>query len=420
MKDLTSRFQISDCRGLAAVCLVALVFASRAAPAAAQTPKTLTVSAGEFDRRDAVVPVVVPEGSALGVWTLRDDAGKPTPLQVGPTGRGSFILGELKSGQSRVFRLERSDGGGGAGVDAARQRGTIRLTSGGKDILHYQGEKTPLPPGFEPKFQRGGYLHPLFTPSGKTITDDYPPKHKHHHGVWSPWTKTEFEGRHPDFWNMGDSTGTVEFVNFGPAWGGPVAGGFSATHRFVDLSAKPDPKPALNETWNVVAYRPIRGKVPYNVFDWTSTQTCAASSPLVLPKYYYGGLGFRGRREWDGKDNCTFLTSEGRDRSNGNETRGKWCYVGGKVEGGAAGSGDVAGVAILCHPDNFRFPQPMRLHPDEPFFCFAPSQLGDWSIEPGKPYVAKYRFVTFDGPPDKDEIERLWNDYANPPKATVQ
>jgi hypothetical protein len=62
----------------------------------------------------------------------------------------------------------------------------------------------------------------------------------------------------------------------------------------------------------------------------------------------------------------------------------------------------------------------MRLHPDEPFFCFAPIQLGDWSIEPGKPYVAKYRFVAFDGPPDKAEIERLWNDYANPPKATVQ
>ena len=136
---------------------------------------------------------------------------------------------------------------------------------------------------------------------------------------------------------------------------------------------------------------------------------------MVLPKYLFGGLGFRGRRDWDGKDNCTFLTSEGRDRSNGNETRGKWCWVGGKVEGG-----EMAGVAILCHPDNFRFPQPMRLHPDEPFFCYAPSQLGDWAIEPGKPYVARYRFVVSDGPADKAEVERLWNDYANPPKVTVE
>ena len=48
--------------------------------------------------------------------------------------------------------------------------------------------------------------------AGRVITGDYPPDHIHHHGVWFAWTKTEFEGRHPDFWNMGDGTGTVEFA----------------------------------------------------------------------------------------------------------------------------------------------------------------------------------------------------------------
>ena len=153
---------------------------------------------------------------------------------------------------------------------------------------------------------------------------------------------------------------------------------------------------------------------PYHVFDLTITQTCASDSPLELPKYHYGGLGFRGHKGWDGKANATYLTSEGKDRSNGNETRGKWCHVSGKIDG------QTAGVAVLCHPDNFRFPQPMRLHPDEPFFCYCPSQLGDWKIEPGKPYVARYRFVVMDAGPDAKEIERLWNDYANPPKVTVE
>ena len=55
------------------------------------------------------------------------------------------------------------------------------------------------------------------------------------------------------------------------------------------------------------------------------------------------------------------------------------------------------GIAILCHPENFRAPQPMRLHPKEPFVCYAPSQLGDWAIEPGRPYVSRYRFVVKDG-----------------------
>jgi hypothetical protein len=387
------------------------------APGRAATPKSVTVSAGNADRRDTIVPVTLPADAGPGTWTLRDDAGKATPLQVGPTGRGLFILGELKSGQTRKYKLERSDGGRTGAettVDVQRAGGALKFSSGGRPILSYQGEKTPLPAGFEAKYQRGGYIHPLFTPAGKLVTDDYPPKHKHHHGVWSPWTKTQFEGRTPDFWNMGDGTGTVEPIGVGATWGGPVAGGFTATHRFIDLSAQPQPKAALDEAWNVVVYRPLKGKATYHVFDWQTTQTCASASPLILPKYHYGGLGFRGNREWDGKENCNFLTSEGKDRSNGNETRGTWCHVGGQVDGAPAG------VAILCHPENFRAPQPMRLHPDEPFFCYAPSQLGDWAIEPGKPYVARYRFVVADGAPDKAEIERLYNDYANPPKATVE
>jgi len=42
------------------------------------------------------------------------------------------------------------------------------------------------------------------------------------------------------------------------------------------------------------------------------------------------------------------------------------------------------------------------------------------AIEPGKPYVARYRVIAADGPADAKEIERLWNDYANPPKVTVK
>jgi hypothetical protein len=57
----------------------------------------------------------------------------------------------------------------------------------------------------------------------------------------------------------------------------------------------------------------------------------------------------------------------------------------------------------------------MRLHPDEPFFNFAPQQAGDMSIEPGTTFVARYRFVVHDGPPDAAALNRLWNDFAHPP-----
>jgi hypothetical protein len=61
----------------------------------------------------------------------------------------------------------------------------------------------------------------------------------------------------------------------------------------------------------------------------------------------------------------------------------------------------------------------MRVNPTEPFFCFAPSQLGDWSIEPGKPYVARYRLLITDGEPDRELIEQCWRDLAEPVRVEV-
>ena len=381
----------------------------------ADTPKTLTVAAGKFDRRDAIVQFSLPQG-LKGPLQLRGVAGSPLPVQVEGT-RAWFILPNLKAGEDAAFQIEPLDVDAPAPfhstVTLTKVGGAIKVTEGDREILTYQGEKTPVPPGIKPEMQRGGYIHPVFTPSGKLLTDDYAPDHQHHHGIWSPWTKTEYEGRHPDFWNMGDKTGRVDFDSIGDTWSGLVCGGFRANHKFIDMLAKPE-KAALTEQWEVVIYRPVNGKVPYFIFDLTTTQN-AVDSPLVLTKYLYGGLGFRGRREWKGKDGITFLTSEGKNRKNGNKTRGRWCWCGGLAEGG-----QTIGIAIMDHPSNFRSPQPMRLNPDQPFFCYAPSQLGEWKIEKGTPYVAHYRFVTADGAADVDEINRLWNDYAEPPKVTLE
>jgi hypothetical protein len=254
-------------------------------------------------------------------------------------------------------------------------------------------------------YKRGGYLQALLTPGGLTVTDDFPANHLHHHGVWTPWTKTQFEGRAPDFWNMGAKKGTVEFVALDRVWSGPDAGGLVARHRFVDLLA-PEPRTVLHETWTVTA-RAVAGLRTLFLIDLEVEQTCATPSPLVLPTYHYGGLGFRGSWLWNGEDKGRFLTSEGlTDRLKINETRARWFWMGGPLEGGEGG------VAILGHPGNVRAPQPMRLHPKEPFFSFAPQQMGEMRLVPGETYRAKFRFVTADGELSAAEIEALWKAYA--------
>jgi hypothetical protein len=55
------------------------------------------------------------------------------------------------------------------------------------------------------------------------------------------------------------------------------------------------------------------------------------------------------------------------------------------------------------------------LNPKNPQLCVAPSQDGDWAIEPGKPYVSKYRLLVFDGKPDAKWIEAQWKSYSTAP-----
>ncbi|MGA9773353.1 MAG: PmoA family protein [Blastocatellia bacterium] len=373
------------------------------------------VAAGSLDRRETIVTFSLPKDLKAKSYALRDESGRMIALQVDAERQATFVLSELKAGATKNYRLVESKASAaiGGNVHVARIDDQLTIDVAGRRAFSYREQPSRiLKSDIKEIFRRGGYLDSVYTPLGRSVTDDYPPDHYHHHGIWFAWTKTEFEGRHPDFWNMGDGTGKVEFVAVDSTWSGSVHGGFTSSHRYVDLSGS-KPMTVLNEEWKVAVYKIGLGEKPYSMFDMIVTHECAASSPLVLPEYRYGGIGFRGHRQWLEKDNCFFLTSEGKDRSNGHGTRARWCHIGGRIDG------QLAGIAILDHPANFRAPQPMRINPDQPFFCYAPSLMGQWEITPGKPYVSRYRFIVYDGGPDKVELDRLWNDYANPPQIAI-
>ncbi|HEU0010027.1 MAG TPA: PmoA family protein [Verrucomicrobiae bacterium] len=393
---------------------------------AAERKVTIRLDAGDFDRRDTPVSFSV-ESNIKGHRFLK--AGdRLFPLQINET-NASFFPDPLKRGSQATFEFAVGEPQHkyASSIGATRQNQTVQFTrteagrrSGdvmSKPLFTYQAEPGEFPrANIKELFRRGAYLHPIRTLSGKVITDDFPPNHIHHHGIWWAWTNTEFDGRKPDFWNMGDGKGRVDFVTLERHWSGPVHAGFSSRHRFVDLTG-PKQVEVLTETWTVTAYAQADSQRRWWLFDLVSEQRCATTNTLKLPENLYGGLGLRGSWAWNGATNMNFLTSEGEtDRVKGNKQRGRWCDMWGLLDG------EPAGIAVLCHPSNFRFPQPMRLHPTEPFFNFAPQQAGDMAIKPGETYVSRYRFIVHDGEMTKSEIDRLWNDYAQPPvvKVSVQ
>lgn len=409
------------CFNLLCLPLCAAVFLAGNSARAASALVNVRVSAGKFDRENVAVSSLHP-GFSNAPGIVVKSAGVAVPSQLGEDGRVHFVVEKLAAGASADFEItaatDSAEGAASSRMKVERAGTTLAFrpsdaAANPRPWMAYQAEPGEFPrTDIKPIFKRGGYLHPIATPSGKVVTDDFPPNHVHHHGVWWAWTSTVFDGRKPDFWNMGDGKGRVEFESVDQTWSGAVHGGFRTRHRYVDLTSG-QPVTVLNEAWRVTAFAPKAGS-RYWMFDLVAEHRCATDKELKLPEYRYGGVGLRGNWAWNGEGKALFLTSDGEtDRVKGNTARGRWCDMGGMLDG------ERVGIAILCHPGNFRAPQPMRLHPTEPFFNFAPQQAGNMAIQPGETFVAQYRFVVHDGAPDRAELDRLWNDYAHPPVVTV-
>lgn len=381
---------------------------------AAKKKAYVSIAAGAHDRYETVVSFALPAEFKGDSYALRDPSGQTIPLQIDSARSASFVLPALRAGQTRTYQLVVAGSKPKPGIDLTRRSEGLDFKVGGRSIFSFVTTPASVPAKeIKSVFLRGGYIHPVFTPSGRLVTDDYPSDHYHHHGIWFAWTKTEFEGAHPDFWNVGDGTGKVEFDSLDGAWTGPVYAGFKSRQRYVALTGTP-PKTVLNEQWEVRVYNIGQSGKRFFSFDIVATQHNVSNSALVLEEYRYGGMGVRGHRNWKNKSMVLFLTSEGKTRENGNATRARWIHMSGLVDN------ETVGIAVLDHPVNFRSPQPLRIHPDDPYFNYAPSQLGRFEIKPGEKYVVRYRYVVADGAPDRTELDRLWNDYAAPPQVSLE
>jgi len=282
-------------------------------------------------------------------------------------------------------------------------------------ILQYNHAAVPPPEGVDSIFTRSGFIHPLWSPSGEELTRIQPPDHYHHLGIWNPWTKTNFEGREIDFWNLGKGQGTVRFRGIISLITGKVFGGFRILHEHVDITAPDNEKTALNEEWNVQVWNTGGRENGYWLWDFYSTLNCATDSPVILKKYSYAGFGFRATELWTNK-NSKILTSEGLTRKDGDGSGARWCIVSGEMEN------NNTGIVFMSHPNNREHPEPMRIWEEnanggrgDVFFQFNPVRNFDWKIEPGKNYVLRYRMYVYDGEVSEADAELLWQDFAYPP-----
>lgn len=334
------------------------------------------------------------------------DSGQELFVQSAPSGSIQFLLeAPLAANTSRTYELIPATETEAAGVTIQETETGLDISANGKPVLTYNTATLSPPDGLPDYYQRSGFIHPFYSPSGKILTDGFPAGHTHQHAIFFAWVNTTYKGDFTDFWNQQKETGTIAFRELEMSESGPVYAYFQSKQEALSLKHGP----VLDETWEVKTYA-IPG---YQVIDLTTRQQIIGEDTLFINKYHYGGMGIRMTGEWNEVDSVNYtgpmqvLTSEGiTNRDSANHSRPNWTAVYGPVDGA------TAGVVLFDHPGNFRFPQPVRVHPSMPYFVLTPMLEAGFEQVPGEEYRFTYRIMSFDGEPDPEQIDALWQAYA--------
>ncbi len=385
-------------------------------------PLLLLVHAGEHDRIQTCITAEIPDSLAgvSGFTLQRLEDGKVLPVQRIPATppKIAFLLGKpLAKGKTRTFKLaeaKNKTGNHPALVTLHEGNGKLSFQAGGRPVLTYNHETVLPPKGIGREFSRSGFIHPVHSPSGQILTDDFPRQHHHHqHGLFHAHTKILLDGKTLDVWNQKSRQAGVRHLGFNPGetYSGPVLGGFTARFLVEDIRKPDKPHPLLHEQWRVQ----VQPRQDVFLFDIEISQTSAMERGIEIKKHHYGGMAIRGPEDWTAeRPGVGILTSEGRDRIAGNHSQPEWVDIHGPVDG------QPGGIAVIAHPSSFRHPQHVRLHPKMPYFCFAPMVAGNYHISHNKPQVSRYRYIAHTGKPDPTLNNRVKNDFYNPPRVTFK
>ncbi|NQW36084.1 MAG: PmoA family protein [Flavobacteriales bacterium] len=386
-----------------------------------------TISSGNVERINTTVCVPLQsvnyntDNGNIVLYEITKNSEIEIPCQIEPGHSANlwFILsGISQKSENRdfVIRIQEKQKSI-SGITLKKDEKDLSITYNEKPILNYRFGITYPPAGIDPLFKRSGFIHPLWSPGGEVLSRIQAPDHYHHYGIWGPWTVTHIGEREVDFWNLLKGQGTVKFNSFLSEYEGSVYTGFQAIQNHIDFGASGEDQIAIKELLDVRAWN-ISSEGKIWMVDYTTNINSPLEKGIMLDAYRYGGgIGFRATEKWH-KDNCTVLTSEGKERVDADGTFARWCIV----EGESDTEEGRSGILFLSHPSNRMHPEPMRVWPldgnsgrGDMYFEFVPIRHEDWKLETKKNYTLKYRMIVFDGELDVKTAEMYWAGFASLP-----
>ncbi len=376
-------------------------------------PHRLTVKGAEIELQEAPVVAEVNAPLAVGSYVLRPaPGGAAIPAQVfEERGRRylAVVLARVAPGRDSTYQLEPgtpSEVLPSGGVSLVPQGRNLRV-----EIDHRLVSEYRVNVGRKPFFFQ------LIGPTGDSFTRAYPMAavagedhdHPHQRSCW--FTHGSVNG--VDFWSESPAAGTIKETERDLITEGPVLARLWTKNDWT----APDGTVICADERSVTFYQTARVRI----IDFDVT-IHALSRPVTFGDTKEGMFGLRVASSMDvtRKAGGKITTADGLTDERAWGKASRWVDYVGPVHD------KTVGIAVLNHPDSFRYPttwhvRPYGLFAANPFgwHDFGRPQRGDHTIAPNGAIRFRYRVILHEGATSAAGLPAHFLGYCKPPKCEL-
>ncbi len=276
----------------------------------------------------------------------------------------------------------------------------VWITDNGVKVLFYQAKTKTL----EGAYPRANYVHPLYTPGGFEITEDFPADHLHHRGIFWTWHRVVIgDTVIGDAWECRDFIWDVIAMDAEKIDQQSMAL-HTRTHWKSPLWTDDDGnmKAFLEENVQITTYAQMDN---YRVIDF-EISLLALEKELKIggsnDEKGYGGFSVRMKMPAD----ITFTSAKGDVEPMVNQmTEGVWMDISGSMMPDSR----KAGILIVCHQDNPMFQEKWILRKKGSMQnpVFPGRELTP--VSTSEATILRYRLVVYEGELSDEKIRNLVN-----------
>ncbi len=384
----------------------------------------LEVNAGLHDRKDAIVTWTCSggcdcecdceAGHVLYELDENGNQGAEVPCQCTPDcgcedecggecGSLTWIVPELKAGQTKRYVIGEGEPTQVAGV-------TVGLRPGEQADFVVAG--TPFTSYVVKEGIARPYCYPVYGPGGAEVTNLGPSDHVHHKSMYI--AQGDVNGC--DNWSELEGHASTINREVHVTAEGPVFGEIVSISDWVSAKGQ-------NILQEITAIRVYNTPDNRRIMDWDITWFAAYGGVFFGDTKEAGTIAVRVAESMEVRNGGTFRNSYG--GINDDECWGKraeWVDYYGPVTSG------VAGITLMDHPENLRFPTYWHVRGYGLFtanqwgihdFTGDWSQRGDFALEGGDALNFMFRVYIHDGDTDHAGVAGKYMDFIYPPKVTV-